>query len=124
MKAAIIGESHACNIGERPDGDLAVSVLTNDEGVNAARIHTEVLAEQKAEARGVEDCSRADHPGLGSARELQGGVGQNIDRIGRDEKNSIWVVLRNFWNDIAPDFGIRLNAVEPGLPQFLAHPRS
>ena len=61
MKAAIIGESHAGNIRERPDGNLAVSVLTNDEGVNAACIHTEVLAEQKAKARSIKDCSRADH---------------------------------------------------------------
>ena len=48
-------QAHARDVGHDPDRHLAVSVFANDVGVDATSIHTEVLAQQVAEARRIQD---------------------------------------------------------------------
>jgi len=64
LGGAEVRQLHSGNIGERPNGNLAVAVFADDEHVQAARLDMKILAQQVTKAGGVEDRARAN-PALG-----------------------------------------------------------
>ena len=59
-------------------------MLTHDIGLNVARVNLDVGAKHLLQTAGVEHGTGTDDVALGQAGHLDGGVGQNIDRIGDD----------------------------------------
>src|SRR5579872_7357862 len=61
VRLAILRQMHARNVRQRPYRNFAVPMLADDEGMHTARVHAEVLAEQKTESRRVKDRPRAQY---------------------------------------------------------------
>ena len=77
-------QRNAGNLSAGPSDKLGVTVLTHDVGLNVARIDLDVSAEHLLQTAGVEHGAGADDATLGQAGHLDGGVGQNVDRVGND----------------------------------------
>ena len=94
------GEAHAGDIGQRPHRHFAVAVFADDVGVDAASIDSEVLAEQIAKARRVQNRARTDHALGRQSGEFPRRVGQHIHRIGRDQQDAVGIVFHHLGYDL------------------------
>ena len=56
---------------------------------------------------------------LGQAGHLDGGVGQNIDRVGDDEQNAVEAGLLNLGNNGLEDADVLVDQVQAGLTGLL-----
>ena len=70
------------------DGQLAVAVFADDDRVNAAAVHAQLLAQQLLEARAVEHRARADDARGRIAGQTLRLAGQNVDRVGDDQQDA------------------------------------
>ena len=57
-------------LARRPDRNFAIAVFANDVSVDAAGIYSEVLAQQIAKARRIQNRARTDHAFGGQTREF------------------------------------------------------
>ena len=83
-----VEERHSPDPGARPDEDLGVPVLAEHERVHGEGGHAEVLSEECAEARRVEDGAGADDAPPGATRGLGEGGGhlrQHVDGVRRHD---------------------------------------
>ena len=114
-----VAQLHPRNICQGPDGDFAVAMLADDPGVNAAGIDAEVVTEQGAEARGIENGAGAEDALRRKSGILQGGVGEHVDGIGGDENDAVGIVASDFGDNLSEDGGVTLHEVETGLAGLL-----
>ena len=77
-------QRNAGNLSAGPSDKLGVAVLAHDIGLDIARVNLDVSAEHLLQAAGVEHGTGTDDVALGQAGHLDGGVGQDIDRVGDD----------------------------------------
>ena len=94
-------------------------MLTHDIGLDIARINLDVGAEHLLQAASVEHGAGTDDVALGQAGHLDGGVGQNIDRVGDDEQNAVEAGLLNLGDNGLKDVDVLVDQVQAGLTGLL-----
>lgn len=112
-------QRHAGNLGAGPSDKLGVAVLTHDVGLNVARVNLDVSAEHLLQTAGVEHGTGADDMALGQAGHLDGGIGQNINRVGDDEQNAVEAGLLNLGDNGLKDVDVLVDQVQAGLAGLL-----
>lgn len=112
-------QRHAGNLGAGPSDKLGVAVLTHDISLNVARVNLDVSAEHLLQTAGVEHGTGADDMALGQAGHLDGGVGQNVDRVGDDEQNAVEAGLLNLGDNGLKDVNVLVDQVQAGLAGLL-----
>lgn len=83
-----LGKGLAAHGDARPGDHLAVAVLAEREGVDAARVDADQPAEERLEAGGVERGAGADHLAFGEAGELPDVLRDEVHRVGDDEEDA------------------------------------
>ena len=116
---AELRQRQSAHIHAAPGRQLAVAVLADDEGVDAAVVHAQVLAQQILQAGGVQNGAGTDDPVLGIARQLDGGGGQNINRVGHDQQDALKAGSGDLRNDAAHDAHVLVDQVQAGLAGLL-----
>ena len=115
-------QRHAGNLGAGPSDKLGVAVLTHDIGLDIARVNLDVSAEHLLQTAGVEHGAGADDMALGQAGHLDGGIGQNINRVGDDEQNAVEARLLNLGDNGLKDVDVLVNQIQRVSPGFWAAP--
>ena len=115
-------QRNAGNLSAGPSDKLGVAVLTHDIGLNVARVNLDVGTKHLLQATGVEHGTGADDMALGQAGHLDGGIGQNIDRVGDDEQNAVKAGLLNLGDNGLKDVDVLVDQVQAGLTGLLAAP--
>ena len=64
-------------------------MLANDEGVHISAVYLQILTDQILESRGVQHGSCTDDPAGGQTGQLLCQIGEQIDRIGHHEQNTV-----------------------------------
>ena len=77
-------QRHASNLSAGPSDKLGVAVLAHDIGLDIARVNLDVGTKHLLQTASVEHGAGADDMALGQAGHLDGGIGQNINRVGDD----------------------------------------
>ena len=80
-----------------------------------------MLAEQPAEAGGVEDGAGADDAGGRQAGEAGGDLGHHVHGIGGDEQDRVRGGVEHAADHVAEDGGVAAEEVEAGLARDLRH---
>ena len=112
-------QRHAGNLGAGPSDKLGVAVFTHDIGLNVARVNLNVSAEHLLQTAGIEHGAGADDMALGQTGHLNGGVGQNVDRVGDDEQNAVEARLLNLGDNGLKDVDVLIDQVQAGLTGLL-----
>ena len=94
-------------------------MLAHDVGLDIARVDLDVGAEHLLQTAGVEHGAGADDVALGQTGHLDGGVGQNVDRVGDDEQNAVEARLLNLGNNGLEDADVLVDQVQAGLTGLL-----
>ena len=113
-------QRHAGNLSAGPGDKLGVAVLAHDIGLNVARVNLDMSAEHLLQTAGVEHGAGADDMALGQTGHLDGGVGQNVDRVGDDEQNAVEARLLNLGNNGLKDADVLVDQVQAGLTGLLS----
>lgn len=92
------------SIGRRPDGKFGIAVLTDLVGVDGFRMKVEKRGDFGAEASGVENGTGADNAILGEAGVFPDEIGEDVHRVGNDEKNAVKTRLHDFFDHGFDDF--------------------
>ena len=119
VKLAEGAQRHAGNLGAGPSDELGVAVLTHDVSLNVARVDLDVGAEHLLQTTGVEHGAGTDDVALGQAGHLDGGVGQNVDRVGDDQQDAVKAGLLNLGDDGLKDVDVLVDQVQAGLAGLL-----
>ena len=109
----------AGDVGAAPHGQLTVAVLADDDGVDVAAVHPQVLAQQLLEPGGVQHGARAEHPVGGQARHVPRSVGQHVHRVGYDEEDALEVPAADLGDDGFEDGHVFADQVQAGLAGLL-----
>ena len=112
---AVVFERQAGDLGAAPGDDLTVAVLADDIGVAVARVDADVVADHGLEAGGVEDRAGPEDAVFRQAAHLDGGIGQDVDRVRDDDQNAADVTFFQFRHDEAEDPDVLFDEVQPGL---------
>ena len=94
-------------------------MLAHDVGVNVARVHGKVIADQIAQACGVQRGARANDAAGVKAGELQRDMRHNIHRIGGDQEDSLESGGDDRLHNGLEHGGVALEQVNPALARFL-----
>ena len=120
---AVVDQRETGDLRAAPGDDLAVAVLADDIGVAVAGVDADIVADHGLEAGGVEDRAGPEDTVFGEAAHLDGGVGQDIDRVRDDDEHSADVSLFEFRHDEPEDPDVLFDEVQPGLPRSLGRAR-
>ena len=112
-------QRNAGNLGAGPSDELGVAVLAHDIGLDIARVDLNVGTKHLLQTTGVEHGTGADDMALGQAGHLDGGIGQNIDRVGDDEQNAVEARLLNLGDNGLKDVDVLVDQVQAGLTGLL-----
>ena len=112
-------QRNAGNLSAGPSDKLGVAVLTHDIGLDIARVDLNVGTKHLLQTAGVEHGTGADDMALGQAGHLDGGIGQNIDRVGDDEQNAVEARLLNLGDNGLKDVDVLVDQVQAGLTGLL-----
>jgi hypothetical protein len=96
-------------------------MLAADVGVDAARVHAQVLAQQVSEAGSVQYRSRAEYAVRGQARQPDGGAGEHVHRVRGDDDDPLRVGRGHARHDLAEDLDVALDQVQARLALLLPH---
>ena len=94
-------------------------MLTHDIGLDIARVDLDVGTKHLLQTAGVEHGTGTDDVALGQAGHLDGGVGQNIDRVGDDEQNAVEAGLLNLGDNGLKDADVLVDQVQASLTGLL-----
>ena len=119
VKLAESVQRHAGNLGAGPSDKLRVAVLTHDIGLDIARVNLDVGTKHLLQTASVEHGAGADDMALGQAGHLDGGIGQNINRVGDDEQNAVEARLLNLGDNGLKDVDVLVNQIQAGLTGLL-----
>ena len=97
-------------------------MLADDEGVDVAAVHTQVLAQQELQPGGVQHGAGAEHPVGGIAGDLHGGVGEHVHRVGHDHQHSLKGAGGDLGDDGLEDAHVLVDEVQAGLAGLLVGP--
>ncbi len=123
VRRTVVVERHARDAGCGPCRQLAVAVFPEHVGVNVARIHVEVLPEQRTEARGVQDRARADDALVWQSGQAPRLVRHHVHWIARHQQKSRRIVPDHLTDHVADDARIPLQQCEPALARPLRRSR-
>ncbi len=98
-------------------------MLADDVGVDAARVHAQVLAEHVAEAGRVQDRSRPEDALGGQLGQPEGDVRKHIDRVRSHDDDPLGVGLGDPGHDLGEDRGVSTDQLQTSLPGALANAR-
>ena len=103
---------------------LAEGVQRNAGNLSAGpsdklRIALDMGTKHLLQTAGVEHGTGADDMALGQAGHLDGGVGQNIDRVGDDEQNAVEAGLLNLGDNGLKDADVLVDQVQASLTGLL-----
>ena len=118
-----IPERNPGYIRAAPGRDLAVPVLSDDEGVHASVVNGEMLPEEILESCGIQHRAGAKDPVLRETAQLRRRIGQDVHRICDNEQDPAAVSLLDLRNDGLKDPDILLHEVQPRLPRLLTGTR-
>ena len=119
VKLAEGAQRNAGNLSAGPSDKLGVTVLTHDIGLDIARVNLDMSTKHLLQAASVEHGAGTDDVALGQAGHLDGGVGQNIDRVGDDEQNAVEAGLLNLGDNGLKDSDVLVDQVQAGLTGLL-----
>ena len=112
-------QRHAGNLSAGPSDKLGIAVLAHDIGLDIARVNLDVGTKHLLQTAGVEHGAGTDDVALGQAGHLDGGVGQNIDRVGDDEQDAVEAGLLNLGDNGLKDVDVLVDQVQAGLTGLL-----
>ena len=115
-------QGDAGDVGAAPHRQLAVPVLADDEGVDVAAVHVQVLAQQELQPGGVQHGAGAEHPVGGIAGNLHGGVGEHVHGVGHDHQHALKGAGGDLGDDGLEDAHVLVDEVQAGLAGFLVGP--
>ena len=116
---AKIVQRHAGHVGAGPGGDFAVPMLADDEGVHAAAVHLQMLAQQIFQPRGVQHRAGADHPVFRHAGIALGGLGEDVHGVGHHQQHALAPAGAQFVHDGLHDGHVFLHQLQPGFAGLL-----
>ena len=116
---AVVIQGQTGDFGTAPGDDLAVTVFADDIGVAVAGVDADVVADHGLEAGGVEDRAGPEDAVFRQAAHLDGGIGQDVDRVRDDDQNAADVTFFQFRHDEAEDPDVLFDEVQPGLSRSL-----
>ena len=90
-------------------------MLADDKGVDIAGVYIEFFAKQILDPPRIQDRSDSHDPALGDLDEFQGGVGQDIDRIGDDQEDGLCIPLCDLRNDGFQHIDVFTDKIHAGI---------
>ena len=96
-----------------PRGNLAVAVLSDDECVNASRVNAKVFAKQIFKPCRVKHGSAAENPVRRKTADFCRRIGQNVNRVGNHQQNTVSVIFCDFGDNRFKNTDIFLYKVQP-----------
>ena len=120
---AKIAQRHSRNGRAAPEGDLAVAVLADDKGVDAAVVHAQMLAQQIAQARRIQHRARAEDAVFGQIRVPLGDAREHVHGVGHDEDIPRKAASFQLAQHGEQDGGVALDQIQPRFARLLVGAR-
>lgn len=96
-------------------------MLTDNPAVARGWGNSQSLRHKETEPRRIQVGSGTDDTVLGQAGELPGHVGEDIDRVGNDQQNTVWAQFNELGNDALQDVAVALDQVQTAFAFLLAN---
>ena len=108
---------------DMPNGDNALTVLTENVGVYVLLRNAVMCRKRIAKTRGIKNSSRAHYLSFGKSRPLCKGISKDIYRITYQYVKRIWSNLNDLWCDALEYIKVCLCELYSRLPRLTRHSR-
>ncbi len=113
---------HPADRDTRPQRDLGIPVLTDDETVHVADVHIRAPADEIAKPTGVQHGSGAEDPARLDIDRACPGVGDDVDGVGDEDDHRVRGLLEQLWGERSCHRDIRGGQIQPALARLLLGP--